>query len=193
VLSSLKARCLSVDWIRSATTLVLPVLRRWPLWAALISAAMLATAHAFETFGGLAPCHLCLQQREVYWTALAVGLAGTVLSRVKWTVRARITVLLLLTAIFLYSAGLAAFHAGVEWKWWPGPATCTGGAGRITAADLAASLGGEAKLGPPACDVAAWRMLGLSMAGWNVLVSLGLAKLSALAAARAIVRKGVEA
>eukprot|EP01035_Chromulina_nebulosa_P002989 gene2989-4080_t len=49
-------------------------LRNWPLVAALSSALMLAIAHAFETFGGLAPCTLCLKAREVYWVALAIGL-----------------------------------------------------------------------------------------------------------------------
>ena len=57
-----------------------PFLARWPLVAALVSAAMLAIAHAFERFGGLAPCTLCLRQREVYWVALAVGLVGFALA-----------------------------------------------------------------------------------------------------------------
>ena len=46
-----------------------PILDRWRLFALLASVAMLATAHAFETFGGLAPCELCLKQRTVYWVA----------------------------------------------------------------------------------------------------------------------------
>ena len=53
-----------------------PVLRRWPLFALVISAAMLAIAHGFQTFGHLAPCHLCLQQREVYWAAMGVAGLG---------------------------------------------------------------------------------------------------------------------
>ena len=52
------------------------VFRSWPLVAALCALAVLGVAHGFETFGGLAPCHLCLQQREIYWVAVAVGLAG---------------------------------------------------------------------------------------------------------------------
>ena len=55
------------------TNLLRPFLDRWRLCALLASAAMLATAHAFETFGGLAPCQLCLRQREVYWAAAAVA------------------------------------------------------------------------------------------------------------------------
>jgi disulfide bond formation protein DsbB len=67
----------------------------------------------------------------------------------------------------------------VEWKWWPGPASCTGG-GAVNAGQLAAFMNG-AKLNVPQCDQAAGRLLGLSMAGYNALISLGLTVLSALA------------
>src|SRR3954470_16206515 len=96
------------------------VLKLWPLFAACASAAMLAVAHAFETFGGLPPCHLCLYQRDVYWIAMALGVAGFVLAYgpAPWT---RPAANLLLALLFLAGAGIAAYHAGVEWKWWPGP------------------------------------------------------------------------
>ena len=154
------------------------LLDHWPLAAACASAAMLAAAHAFETFGHLAPCHLCFYQRDVYWWALAVGVAGFVLGymRFKWTRRGADA---LLTLIFLAGTGIAAFHAGGEWKWWPGPASCTGG-GSVNAGQLAAFLHG-AKLSEPQCDKAAWTMFGLSMAGYNAIVSLGLTVFSALA------------
>ena len=163
------------------TSLVAFVLRLWPLWAACASAAMLGTAHAFETFGGLAPCTLCLYQRDVYWLALAVGVVGFALAygRAPWMGPVANAVLGL---VFLAGAGVAAYHAGVEWKWWPGPTTCSGG-GAVSAASLNALLAG-AKIAPPRCDEAAWRMFGLSMAGWNTLVSLGLVGLSAAAFAR---------
>ena len=153
----------------------------WNLTAACASAAMLATAHAFETFGHLPPCHLCLYQRDVYWAALCVAVAGFLLGymRLGWVGR---LAAVLLTAIFLAGAGIAAYHAGVEWKWWPGPASCTG-AGSVDLGDMSAFLAG-AKVRPPQCDKAAWVFLGLSMAGWNALVSLGLAGLSAMAARR---------
>ena len=157
-----------------------PILRHWPLAAALASAGMLAIAHAFQTFGHLAPCELCLKQRTVYWVALALGLAGTaavVAARKGW---ASVAACLVLALVFLFGAGLAGFHAGVEWKWWPGPTTCTG-AGKVGMGALTSLLHG-AKIHGPQCDVAAWRMLGLSMAGWNALVSLGLAGLSVMAA-----------
>ena len=155
----------------------------WPAVAAAVSAAMLATAHAFQRFGGYDPCALCLRQREVYWGALTIALLGLAAWKLRraplWLVS------LLLGAAFIAGAAVSGYHAGVEWKWWPGPTACAAGpAGAIQASDLTAILDGTAKVRPPACDEAAWRMLGLSMAGWNFLVSVGLAALSFLAAGR---------
>ena len=157
---------------------MLAVLARipWPPVAALVSAAMLATAHIFQHFG-YAPCGLCLRQREAYWAALAVAFVGFVLMRMRRLPPQVVN--LLLAAVFLAGMAVAAFHAGVEWKWWPGPTSCTGaGVGQISAGDLGALLDGTAEIRAPACDEAAWRMLGLSMAGWNTLVSAGLAAIS---------------
>ena len=158
-------------------------LARWPLVALIASALMLAAAHAFETFGGLAPCALCLRQREVYWAAIAVAAAALILGRFRegrslapWGAG-------LLAAVFLLGAGVAAFHAGVEWHWWPGPTTCTGGGASASAADLMAALNGQ-EVRPPSCDRAAWVFAGLSMAGWNAIVSLLLAIGSIAAALR---------
>jgi disulfide bond formation protein DsbB len=162
-------------------TVAEPLLRRWPLVAALASAAMLATAHAFERFGGFAPCTLCYRQREVYWAALGLAFIGAAAMRF-WRPGLGRWVCALLAVVFLYGAGLAAYHAGVEWKWWPGPTTCTGGGG-VTAADMADLLSGK-RIRGPSCDEAAWVFLGLSMAGWNALASLGLSLASLAAALR---------
>ncbi|HEY8616621.1 disulfide bond formation protein B [Phenylobacterium sp.] len=161
-----------------------PFLDRWRLVALLVSAGMLATAHAFETFGGYAPCTLCLRQREVYWTALALGLAFMVVVRLPGGPRWREATCWVLGLVFLVGAGVAAYHAGVEWKFWPGPTTCSsGGAAGVSLGDMQAFLNG-AEVRPPACDEAAWVFAGLSMAGWNALASLGLVVLSVLAALR---------
>jgi len=153
---------------------LLPTPARWPLAAAVVSAAMLATAHLFQRFG-YPPCPLCLRQREAYWGALAVIAVGLLLVRLG---RLRPQVLcLLLGAVFLAGATVAGFHAGVEWRWWPGPAAC--GAivtGPITTGDLTALLEG-APVRAIACDEVAWRMI-LSMAGWNALISAALAAIS---------------
>lgn len=150
--------------------------RQWPLVAAVVSLAMLVIAHASEVFGGLVPCALCLRQREVYWTALVLGLGGLVLSRFWRPALTRRLTCGLLALVFLFGAGLAAYHAGVEWTWWPGPTTCSGG-GAVSADAMADLLGGK-KIRGPSCDRAAWVFLGLSMAGWNSLASLALSVIS---------------
>ena len=153
--------------------------REWPIWALGAALLMLAAAHAFETFGHMLPCTLCLKQREIYWLAAAVAAAG-VLARFTPMDRPLIRfVNLALAALFLFEAFVAGYHAGVEWKWWPGPAACSGGS-TVSAADIAALLRGGPRT-PPACDKPAWVFLGLSMAGWNFLVALGLAAYSVLA------------
>ena len=163
-------------------TAVRYVLRRWPLFALAISAAMLGVAHAFQTFGGLAPCELCLKQRTVYWVAGAFAAIAMVVVRLPGGPRFREASCWLLALIFLASVGVAGYHAGVEWKFWPGPESCSG-AGKVTAASLRELMnGGGVKM--PACDRPAWVMGGLSMAGWNALASVIWVALSIAAALR---------
>lgn len=161
--------------------------KNWPLFAVLAAALILAIAHAFETFGHLTPCELCLKEREVYWVALSLGAVGVAVTRVSppWLP----AVCLALALIFLAGAGLSAYHAGVEWKLWAGPASCTGGLGhRVTVADMDRLLRGGATA-VPQCDKPAWVFLGLSMAGWNVPLSLGLGGASLLAAFQTLAKR----
>ena len=165
------------------SALLKPFLERWRLTALVASLAMLATAHAFETFGGLAPCALCLRAREVYWVAAGLALAGMLVTRMRAGARWRWVFDAALAAVFAFGVGLAVYHSGVEWKWWPGPTACSGGGGSVSAGQMADLLGG-AKIAPPACDKAAWVFLGLSMAAWNGLISAGLTLLWGVAATR---------
>ena len=162
--------------------LIRAVLSQWLLWALFASALMLAIAHAFETFGGLAPCTLCLKQREVYWVAGTVALVGAVVVRLSGFARWRWVFDTALAAVFAASLFYAIYHAGAEWKFWPGPTTCSGGGAKVDLSMLAAVAKGAVRVKPPACDQAAWVFLGLSMAGWNALISLKLLVLSAWAA-----------
>ena len=143
----------------------------WLLWAAGLSAVMLAIAHGFEIFGHLPPCELCLDQRDGYWVDLYAGLIGYGLAR--WKVALSRALLLLVALVFAVETAMAAYHAGVEWKWWPGPIACTGTHATVTAAQMSALLSG-AKMHMVRCDQAAWRLFGLSMAGWNALGALAL-------------------
>ncbi len=159
----------------------------WPWIALLASAALLAGAHAFEA-AGYAPCTLCLRQREAHWAIVGIAGAKIALGFLQPAFRTSRPAVWLLAGAFLFSAGLAAFHAGVEWKWWPGPETCAAGSvGPVSLDGLSDVLSGEKKVRPPACDEAAWTLLGVSMAGWNALISLSLAVLS-IAAARSAPR-----
>lgn len=155
--------------------------RHWP-WAALLaSVALLAVAHAFETFGHMAPCELCLKQRTLYWIAIAMAASGLIWRALAGRRDPTRWINLLLALIFLAEAGVAVYHAGVEWKVWPGPLSCSGGATRVDPAALERLLSG-AKMGVPACDKAAWVFAGISMAGWNAVAAVVLTVLSALSA-----------
>ncbi len=138
------------------------------------------TAHAFEQFGGYPPCPLCLQERYAYYFAVPATLVAFFAARGNALGFARI-VLALIAVGFLINAGVGVYHAGIEWKWWEGPATCAGGT------EIAWGAGGLAEQLENAqvirCDEAPWHLLGLSFAGWNAVVSAVLAALAALGAA----------
>jgi disulfide bond formation protein DsbB len=87
----------------------------------------------------------------------------------------------------LFNAGLGLYHAGIEWRWWPGPQECSGPLGDLTTGgDLLSQL---SNLTLVRCDEAAWRFLGISLAGYNMLISLGLAAVAAWGAAGAVHRR----
>ena len=146
-----------------------------------VSAALIAGAHAFERIGGMAPCLLCLDQREAHWAALGVGAVLLVLARAG-AARLVAAGLGALALVYLFSAGLAGFHAGVEWGFWPGPDACAPATGAVSADDILNSLGAPGPEGP-SCSAAAWRLFGVSMAGYNALISAGLAGIAIAACA----------
>ncbi|MDZ4762820.1 MAG: disulfide bond formation protein B [Alphaproteobacteria bacterium] len=156
---------------------------RWPAVALLASAAMLATAHAFERFLYLAPCPLCYNQRQIFWAAGAIALVAVLAAWRAAPQRVLYALNVLLGIVFLAGAGIAAYHALVEWGVLPAPPTCATGAVEL-GGDLWSQLGERQAV--PSCAEAKWRLLGLSMAGWNVLVSVALACLSLVAAFRPV-------
>ncbi|MDP3264427.1 MAG: disulfide bond formation protein B [Tabrizicola sp.] len=143
------------------------------LLAAAGSAAMLAGAFAFQYIGGLAPCQLCLWQR---WPHAAAVLIGVLMLALGWRVLAWAGALAALA-----SAAIGAFHVGVEQKWWDGLASCT--AGSIEGISTADLLNPDVVVAAPVrCDEIAWALAGISMAGWNVILSLALAAIWVMAA-----------
>lgn len=139
------------------------------------SALLLAGAFAFQYIGGLAPCQLCLYQRWPHAAAVLIGLLALAVPG---------PILPLLGALAaLATAGIGVFHVGVEQKWWEGLASCTASSIEgVSAADL---LNPDVAVGAVIrCDAIAWQMLGISMAGWNAILSLLLALLWLRAARR---------
>jgi len=154
------------------------IFAQWP-WIALASSlSMLAMAHGFERFGGLAPCALCLHQREAYWIAAAIAALALLARRLEGAELTNRALNLLVTFAFVGGAVVAGFHMGVEYKWWPGLPSCSGIGGGAVPTDPLAAL--SQPMHVVACDEAAWIFLGLSMAGWNMLISLKLAVYSGL-------------
>ncbi len=143
------------------------------------SIAVLGTALAAQYWGGLAPCELCLYQRWPYAVAIALSLAGLVALRGR-SARRRLTGLC--AAAFAVGAGIAFYHAGVEQGWFAGPATCSGvGIDARSIEELKRLLEAAPVV---RCDEIPWSMFGISLAGYNFIVSAALAVASAIAASR---------
>lgn len=159
--------------------------RRAALLIALAAIGTVAGAQFFEHVLGILPCELCLQQRIPYYVAIPVGLLTACLPNRSATIRVGLAFLAL---IFVVSAGLAAYHAGVEWKFWPGPNDCSGAAtaGSASVTDLLAQI---QNIKVVSCSEASWRLFGLSLAGWNVLISLGLIGTALLAFMKAALER----
>jgi disulfide bond formation protein DsbB len=136
------------------------------------SLALLLGAFAFQYIGGLAPCQLCLWQRWPHAAAILIG--GLALLVTRGTISRLLPLLGALAA--LATAAIGAFHVGVEQTWWAGLPSCT--AGSISGISTADLLNPDVTVGAVVrCDEVAWAMFGLSMAGWNVILSALLALL----------------
>ncbi len=153
--------------------------RHTPWLLALASGAVLAAALAGQHLGGLDPCSLCLYQRWPHVAVIVFALAALAAPAGGW---ARAVLLGLAGMALLFGAGIAAYHVGVEQHWWAGTVACDSGAplggGPVT--ELRARL-----LDQPVvrCDVAPWSLFGVSLAGFNALLSLALAGFALTAAA----------
>jgi disulfide bond formation protein DsbB len=141
-----------------------------------VSVATLAAMWALQ-FAGYAPCSLCYQERIPYYAAIPSGLLAAWLAP-----RAPKLAALILAALalaFLYNAGLSVYHAGAEWKFWPGPDTCTGDLVKPTSLSQALRQNTAVR-----CDEAAIRIFGISLAGYGALLSAALAAFASVAAWR---------
>ena len=126
---------------------------------------------------GYPPCPLCLEQRVAYY--ISVPLAAMILLGLSVGASRKVLMLALLAiaAAMVWNAGLGVYHSGVEWRWWPGPQDCSGPVTDFTAGG--SLLQQLQKVRVVRCDEAAWRFLGLSLAGYNALISAALAAIAA--------------
>lgn len=145
------------------------------------SAALLGAALVAQYLFGLAPCALCITQRWPHLAAVVIGGVALGLPWVVWPVIGALAA--------LGTAGVGAYHAGVELGWWPGPAACSAGPGisGVSISDLLDPT--VAMAAPVACSEVAWSFAGISMAGWNAILSAALAVVWVMAA-RAMLREG---
>ena len=144
---------------------------QWGSLALFMSAAAILTALGFEYLAGYEPCELCLQQRYAYYATVPL-LFATLIVLSAGQATAATALFFLASLMFLANGGLGVYHAGIEWNFWTGPASCSGGALKPLATG---SLMKELTAKPVvACGLVQGRFLGLSFAGWNVIASIAL-------------------
>ena len=147
------------------------------LAVAIIAAATLAGAWFFQLVLDIQPCPLCLEQRYAHYLALPLGLLVAFAAARGAPRQVVLAGLAILALAALANAGLAAYHAGVEWKFWQGPTDCSGPMVDLGSAGTLLQRLDSVKV--IRCDEVQWRFLGLSLAGYNVLISLAMTAIAA--------------
>jgi disulfide bond formation protein DsbB len=135
--------------------------------AFVLGLATILGALGSQFIGGLQPCELCLEQRYAYYYGLPILLL-VLLTWNRLPLAMWYLAMAIVTAIFVWGTYMGAFHAGVEWGFWPGPTACTGVGGELdfnSLNNLTPVIG---------CDVVQFRLLGISLAGYNALISLAI-------------------
>jgi disulfide bond formation protein DsbB len=138
-----------------------------------IGAGTLAGAWYFQLVVGLPPCPLCLEERIAYHIVIPLSLLMAIAGLVRAPPKLLMVGFIAIMIAVACNAVLGAYHAGVEWHWWAGPTDCTG---PLTDLRAGGSLLSQLQsIHVVRCDEAAWRFLGISLAGYNALISLLLA------------------
>ena len=144
---------------------------------AVVASATLAGAWFFQLVLDIRPCPLCLEQRYAYYLAVPLGLLVAFVASRGAPRPVLLTGLALLALAVLANAWLGGYHAGVEWKFWQGPTDCSGPVVDLGSAGTLLQRLDTVKV--IRCDDVQWRFLGLSLAGYNVLISLLMAAIAA--------------
>jgi disulfide bond formation protein DsbB len=149
---------------------------------AVVGAVTILSAWLFQYGLGLKPCPLCLEQRYAYYFAVPLAVMVLLGDSYGGSRKVLMAALIVIALGMLWNAALGVYHSGVEWKWWAGPQECSGSLDDLGAAsNLLEKLKSVSVV---RCDEAAWRFLGLSLAGYNALISLLLAGIALWGAAR---------
>ena len=135
--------------------------------ALLLPAVLLAGAWGSQLIGGLVPCEMCHWQRWPHYAAVAIAGVAFVVPQPYFR-----RALVALAAVAIAASGaIGVFHAGVEWHWWQGITACSSNvAANLSPAEMLRQI-----LAAPVirCDAAQWRLFGISLAGYNAILSLG--------------------
>jgi disulfide bond formation protein DsbB len=153
---------------------------------AVVGAATILGAYYFEYVLHYQPCPLCLEQRIPYYIGIPLALALALAAKFQAPRPVLVAGFAALALAMFIGAGLAAYHAGVEWHFWPGPQECSGDPNFGRTGSLIEQLN---RVIVVRCDEAAWRLFGLSLAGYNVAISAALACV-ALGGLRAVLHHG---
>jgi disulfide bond formation protein DsbB len=153
---------------------------------AVIAVATIAGAWFFQLVLDIRPCPLCLEQRYAYYLSIPLAVLVAIAAGRGAPRGVLVAGLAILTLAALANAVLAGYHAGVEWKFWQGPTDCSGpivdfskGGSLLQQLDTVKVI---------RCDEVQWRFLGLSLAGYNVLISLLMAAIAGWGASKAAAR-----
>ena len=144
---------------------------------AVVASATLAGAWFFQLVLDIRPCPLCLEQRYAYYLAAPLGFLVALVASRDGPRPVLLAGLALLLLAALANAWLGSYHAGVEWKFWQGPTDCSGPVVDLGSAGTLLQRLDTVKV--IRCDDVQWRFLGLSLAGYNVLISLLMAAIAA--------------
>ena len=167
----------------TSATMSLPIearpAARIALAIAAIAALTLGGAWFFQLVLDIKPCPLCLEQRYAYYLAIPLALLVGLMAARHAPRNVVIAGFGLLFLAVVANAWLGGYHAGVEWQFWAGPTECSGGSG-IDFGKAGSLLQQLDSVKVVRCDEVQWRFLGLSLAGYNVLISLLMAALAAV-------------
>ncbi|MGD0024161.1 MAG: disulfide bond formation protein B [Xanthobacteraceae bacterium] len=142
-----------------------------------LSSATLAGTWYFQHVLDILPCPLCLEQRIPYHVVIPLSLLMAIAALVRAPQKLLAAGFVAIIVAVLCGAALGFYHAGVEWHFWPGPTDCSGPLSDLTA--KGSLLDQLHSVNVVRCDEASWRFLGISLAGYNVLISLALAAIAA--------------